>query len=384
MTTIPSMQRAIREEGLDGWLFCNFHHRDALTDELLQLDVSEVSSRRWFYLLPPEGEPIKIVHAIEQGILDSLPGIPRIYSSREELETILSILNDKRLAVLSDPFIQVLSTMDAASWNLVRESGARLVSAAPLMQRAKGLLDARGFTSHDRAADALHKIVHDAWDFVGMAFREDKALTEGDVLEFMLTALAREGLETDHPPIVAGGSSSADPHYTVRGKGKTLRRGEVLQFDIWAKYPGGIYADISWVGFLGSSPPPELSRTFEELLAARDQVKIAIEAAFAEGKGVTGAELDARVRDYLLARFPAAALRHRTGHGIDTDCHGSGVNLDSVEFPDRRYLLEGSCFSVEPGIYFDDFGFRTEIDISIRGGRPVVSGPGVQRRLLTL
>lgn len=384
MTTIPSMQRAIRDEDLDGWLFCNFHHRDTLTDELLQLDVREVSSRRWFYLVPPEGEPLKIVHAIEPGILNSLPGTQRTYSSRTELEEILALLKGKRLAVLSDPMIHVLSTMDAASWNLVRDAGARLESAASLIQRSKGLLDAEGFSSHDRAADALYKIVHDAWDFVGTAFREERTLAEGDILEFMLAALAKEGLETDHPPIVGTGSSSADPHYTVRGAGKTLRQGEVVQFDIWAKYPGGIYADISWVGYLGSTPPPELSRPFEELLAARDQVKTAIEEAFGAGRPVTGAELDARVRNYLLAKFPASALRHRTGHGIDTDCHGSGVNLDSVEFPDYRYLLEGSCFSVEPGVYFNDFGFRTEIDISIRGGKPVISGPGIQHRLLTL
>lgn len=384
MMSVPSIQKAICGESLDGWLFCNFAHRDRLTDDLLSLDRAAVSSRRWFYLIPAEGLPVKIVHAIEKGILETLPGSATVYSSREELESALCFLAGKRLAVLSDPYIQVLSTMDASSWRLVQDAGVSCVSAAPLIQRVKGLLDIDGFDTHDRAAAVLYRIVGECWERVREAFRAGDPIHEGDIQTFMLDSLAKAGLETDHPPIVAAGPASGDPHYEVKGRGNLLTYGNVLQFDIWAKYPGGIYADISWVGYCAETVPEPIEKQFSLLLAARDLVKPAIEAAFAAKRDVTGAELDETTRSFLLENFPAAALRHRTGHGIDTDCHGSGVNLDSVEFPDYRTLLEGSCFSVEPGIYFDEFGFRTEIDIYIRNGKPCISGPGVQTALLTL
>ena len=38
-------------------------------------------TRRWYYVVPAEGEPRKLVHRIEAGHLDSLPGTKREYSS---------------------------------------------------------------------------------------------------------------------------------------------------------------------------------------------------------------------------------------------------------------------------------------------------------------
>ncbi len=384
MMSVPSIQKAICGERLDGWLFCNFAHRDRLTDEILGLKADHVSSRRWFYLVPSEGNPLKIVHAIEKGLLESLPGDTVVYASRAELESALTVVAGKKLAVLVDPYIQVLSTMDAASLALATASGAECVTAAPVIQRVKGILDARGIASHEEAAGHLYRIVHECWDMVRDAFASGKAIREGDVLAAMLDKLAAAGLVTDHPPIVAAGAAAGDPHYEVQGDGNPILAGDVLQFDIWAKKPDGVFADISWVGYCGTTPPAETAKRFSNLLAARDVVKPAIERAFAAGNPVTGSELDAQVRARLLESFPPEAIRHRTGHGIDTDCHGSGVNLDSVEFPDRRLLLEGSCFSVEPGVYFEDCGFRTEIDIYIKDGRPVISGAEIQRELLTL
>jgi len=384
MTAITTVQKAIREEKLDGWLFCNFSHRDKLTDTLLGLDPVSVSSRRWFYLVPSEGEPVKIVHAIEKNILDGLAGKSSVYSSREELETVLRGFSGRRFAVLCDRYIQVLSTMDAASLDLIHACGIETASAASLVQRVKGILDADGIASHEKAANLLYGIVHDAWHLVVDAFKGNKVLHEGDIRDFMLERFEAEGLETDHDPIVGTGPDSGDPHYTIQGRGRAFRSGDVVQFDLWAKYPLGIYADISWIGYCGASVPPETQKRFELVAAARDLVKPAIEAAFCRGEPVTGASLDALVRSFLLANCPKEAVQHRTGHGIDTDCHGSGTNLDSVEFPDTRLLLEGSCFSVEPGIYFADSGFRTEIDIYIKDGKPVISGGEIQTSLLTL
>ena len=382
MPDIPRFQKAIREECLDGWLFVNFAHRDRLTDSLLGLEPDAVSTRRWFFFVPAEGVPVKVVHAIEPSILDDLPGSTTTYYAYDELARILSTFAGKRVAILSDATIQVLSTFDAASADLVRNLGIETVSAAGLVQRVRGILGREGIASHERAAKSLYAIVGKTWAFVEAAFARGEEPFEAGIRDIMLSLLASEGLVTDHPPIVAAGANSGDPHYCVSGSGNRVRPDEILQFDVWAKTPGGIYADISWVGFTGSAIPTRARERFSLLCDARDRAVTAIESSLDSGIYPTGAGIDRIVRAKLLECVPPEAIRHRTGHGIDEECHGAGVNLDSVEFPDTRRILEGSCFSVEPGIYFEDEGYRTEIDVYISNGKPVISGDGVQNALL--
>jgi Xaa-Pro aminopeptidase len=382
MPDLVRFQKAIREERLDGWLFVNFAHRDRLTDTLLGLDPASVATRRWFYFIPTQDNPLKLVHTLERTILDGLPGATEVYASFAELNEALSRLSGLRVAILCDPTLQVLSTFDAASADLVRSMGIETVSAAPIVQRVHGLLDTRGIESHERAARTLYKSVHKAWTFLESAFARGTPPTETAVRDYLLALLDESGLITDSPPIVASGPNAGNPHYSPNGNGRTLEGDEILQFDIWAKEPGGIYADISWVGFTGTRVPERAETRFAELIAARDLVFPALETALSSGTSTTGADLDRLVRARLAERFPPSAIRHRTGHGIDTECHGTGVNLDSVEFPDHRKILEGSCFSVEPGIYFDDEGYRTEIDIYIQDGKPIVSGGSIQQTLL--
>jgi Xaa-Pro aminopeptidase len=201
----------------------------------------------------------------------------------------------------------------------------------------------------------------------------------------MLEEMEKQGLIPDHPPIVAGGVNSGNPHYDFSGEGAVFEEGDVIQFDLWAKEAaeGSVYGDISWAGVYAPRVPAMVEKAFEDLVQAREGVLSFIGSELQAGKKLTGAEADQKTREILIERGYQDAIKHRTGHGIDTECHGSGVNIDSVEFPDPRFLLEGSCFSLEPGIYFSEFGLRTEIDVYIRQGGPVVSG-GKNRRQFTL
>ncbi len=378
-------QRAIREEALDGWLFYNMAHRDGLTDSLLGLDPGVTSTRPWFYLVPAEGTCERVVHAIEPAVLDALPGLTAVYGGADELAARLSRLAGKRLAILADRDLPYLSTFPAGIRDLLASAGISTVSAATLVQRAWSLLDADGIASHERAARILYDAVADAWDFLSRALLRGEALFEGDVADRIAGYLGREGLVHSSPPIVAAGAASGNPHYERRDRGNPVGRDEVVQFDLWAKEPGGIYADISWAGYTGREPPGRVEAAFAAVVGARDLVVSTLSGALDSATPVTGAELDEVARDFLATAGFGGALRHRTGHGIDTSCHGSGANLDSVEFPDRRVLLEGSCFSVEPGVYFPDFGFRSEINVYIHGQKAVVSGTRpVQKSLLTL
>jgi Xaa-Pro aminopeptidase len=269
----------------------------------------------------------------------------------------------------------MVSYLDRGTAAMLESAGLELVSAAGLIQRFKGLLDERGIASLERAAVVLYDAVDQTWETARRAFRDKTPLTEGDLLRVMTAAIESRGLVTDHPPIVAAGANAGNPHYAVVGAGAPVREGDVVQFDLWAKEadPLAIYADISWIGVFAPAPAPEYEKAFQELIAVREGVYGYIAGELAAGRTISGAMADAHARDALIRLGYGPALKHRTGHGIDTQCHGSGVNIDCWEFPDHRPILEGSCFSLEPGIYFSGFGMRTEIDVYIRDGRAVIS-----------
>jgi Xaa-Pro aminopeptidase len=373
---LSRIQEAIRSENLDGWLFCNFHHRDTLSDAILRINPGSTNSRYWVYAVPARGEALGIAHQVEPDQLDGLLGRKTFYVSREEFLAALKPLANKRWGVHVSPALPAVSFLDAGTAANFRAAGLILESAEGLVQRFKGLLDAEGIASHERAAVILYDTVQLVWDTAKKAYKNKQPLYEGDLRAVLLGELERRGLISDHPAIVAAGANAGNPHYDFTGnKGALIREGDVVQFDLWAKEqsPGAVYADISWVGVYAPAPADKVERAFTDLIDAREGAYRFIENEFKAAHIPTGAMVDERAREILISRGYGAALKHRTGHGIDTECHGSGVNIDSVEFPDQRLLLEGSCFSLEPGIYFPDFGLRTEIDVYIHGNRPVIS-----------
>ncbi len=395
MVNLSAIQEAIRQEQLDGWLFCTHHRRDTLSVRILEIPPNAHDTRQWYYFVPAAGEPVKMVHAIESGMLDHLPGEKRIYAGRERLVAYLApLVRGKRIALQYSRDLPIISYIDHGTVLFLQEQGLEPVSSAPLVQRTLGLLDSAGIESHRLAGDELAQIVGSVWRRIQDAFAAgpSPALAEDAVQGWILEEFERRGMETDHPPIVAAGPHSADPHYGPQpGTGSLLRRGEVLVIDLWAKYrtEGAVYADITWTGFLDSRPDPEVERAFRAVSGSRDRGVAFIRERLAAGKAVSGADVDREVRKFLTDAGYGAYLKHRTGHGIDTEVHGSGANLDSTEFPDARLLLPGSCFSIEPGVYLDgrgerSFGIRCEIDVYIAKGEPVVSGAEPQHRLLLL
>jgi len=285
--------------------------------------------------------------------------------------------------------LPVLSVLDAGIADMMRASGARLVSSASLIQRLAGVLTPEDMESHERAAAALYSAVSRLWTMV-KAESAKAGLHEGDILSELENLLAKNELVWDHGPIVAAGVNSADPHYSPEGRGARIALGDVIQIDVWAKEKTtagsrpSIYADISWVGVYAPEPDKAARELFDLLVRGRDDAVRFIKERFAASNPPTGAEVDRHVRSFFAAEGAEGLLKHRTGHGIDRQVHGWGVNLDSLEFPDERKLLKGSCFSVEPGLYGESFGMRTEIDVYIRDGTPVVSGGNPQVALLTL
>ncbi len=380
------MQKAIAGENLDGWLFFNFRHRDPVADRILGINPETMNTRAWYYLVPALGEPVKILHEVEPDQLKNLPGNTVMYMDRQRLISSLGQFSGRWGAQYSEE-LSALSCLDFGTALTIQSAGITLESSASLIQRFCGLIDNNQIQMHEEAADHLYDIVEKVWARLSAAISTPgKKLYERDVQQWILDEFNLRNLETEHLPVVACGKASGNPHYAAEDNEGLILKDSVLQLDLWArqKKPGSVFADISWVGFTGKDIPEDAEKLFSTVAEARDRCAGFISERLAEERSVTGAEADEAARRVLIDSGNKQYIKHRTGHGIDTELHGNGTGLDSVEFPDKRFLLEGSCFSIEPGLYLPEFGMRTEIDAYINRGRLIISGRTPQKRLLTI
>jgi Xaa-Pro aminopeptidase len=381
-----ALQKAIAEQGLDGWLLYDFHGQNPTALEVLGLH-GRMLTRRFFYLVPRSGEPVLLAHAIEASQFPAeIPGRRERYASwqslREGLSRMLGALpKGARLAMEYFPegAIPTLSRVDAGTLELVREHGVAVVSSADLVQSFLCRLDGAQVESHRRALHAIDAAKDAAFARIGEALRRGETLRETDVQAFLVDRFREAGLETDHPPIVAVNAHAADPHYAPEpATASPIRAGDLVLIDLWARGTGprDVYADITWVGVCGS-PSPRLERLFAVAAAARDAGLDAISRAHAEGRTLAGFEVDRVVRGRVAAEGLAERFLHRTGHSIDTRVHGDGANLDDLETHDTRPLVPGLLFSIEPGIYLPEegLGVRTEIDVFLSAEGPQVFSP---------
>ncbi len=396
---VAAIQAALREAGLDGWLFADFRGSDPIAAAVLLLPEGH-QTRRWYYFVPAEGRgaPRKLVHAIEAGRLDALPGETRTYVGWQALHERLreSLGGARRVAMQYSPMnaIPYVSRVDAGTVELVRSFGVEVVSSADLVQRFEAVWTPEQAASHLAAADGCRATIDAAFAEVRRALEAGRRLDEYRLQQFILEEFGRRGLVTDHPPIVAVGPHSADPHYSPGPEGSAeIRPGDVLQLDIWARRagPDTVYADISWSAAVSAEPSADHAALFEVVRRARDAAIALVRERVAAGRPVHGFEVDDAARGVVAAAGFGDRFLHRTGHSIGRSVHGNGANLDNLETRDERRLLPGTGFSIEPGVYFPGrFGVRSEVDVYIdpgegtRGPRAVVTGQPIQTAVVAL
>jgi Xaa-Pro dipeptidase len=388
---LRAIQEHIREQNIDGWLFCDFHNRDHIAYRVLGLNFKKPCSRRWFYLIPKNGTPQKLVHLVEPGFLDALPGKKKSYAGWEALHDCLKkmLAGTKRIAMQYSPFnnIPTISLVDAGTIELIRSFDVNVVSSADLVQRLYSVVDENRFRSHQRAGKKVQAIKDAAFKFAFDSVRRNKAVTEYDVQRFILRGFDAEKLTCEgHAPIVGVNDHAADPHFEPTPKNaRRLKKNDRLLIDLWAKLdtPDSVYYDITWCGFLGTRPPTDYVNVFDLVVSARETALAYVQAALNRKKSLCGWQVDKVCRDVIRTAGFGKYFLHRTGHSIDTSVHGEGANIDSLETKDERQLLPGALFSIEPGIYKGDTGVRTEIDAYIdRNGSVQVEGPRQQCLLL--
>ena len=389
---LQKIQKALKDKRIDGWLLCDFRNRDYLAYRVVGLNFEKMTSRRWYYYIPAKGEPKKLVSAVERLRLDSLPGKRMVYLSWQELHSSLRKLMGpkKKIAMQYSPKNNVpyVSMVDGGTIELLKSLGYRIVSSADLVQMFVSVIPEEGYRTHVEAARIMDRIRAEAFDRIRAAVRDNTGATEYDIQQFMMQRFREEGLTTDDPPMVGVNDHPADPHFDTTAEGaRRFKRGDTVLIDMWAKkaVPGGIYYDITWVGYIGDDPPAKYVKIFNAVKSGRDAAVKFVQEKFAKGETCYGWQVDDACRNAVRKAGFGKYFIHRTGHSITEETHGNGVNIDNLETKDERALLRGCCFSIEPGIYLEgEMAARTEINVFIRhDGVPEVTGE-VQQDLVLL
>lgn len=369
---IQAIQARLREADLDGWLLYDFRRSNPLAYRVLQFGREGVFTRRWFYWVPAHGEPVKIVAALEQWNLDSLPGQKIVYRSWRELtEALAQVVRPKaRVAMEYSPLaaVPVVSRVDAGTVELVRSLGADVVSSADLIQHFEARLSPEQWASHCQAAAHLVEAHSLVAEHIAAALSEGLTITEYTVQQFLGQFLTDHGMVADHGANVSVNANASNPHYEPSAERATpIRQGDLILIDYWGKIdrPGAIMADYTWMYFAGDSVPDEYARVFETARQARDAAIALVRERVQAGQPLHGYEVDDAARGVIVAASLGDYFIHRTGHNIGEDTHGNGANIDNLETQDSRLLIPGALFSVEPGIYLPAFGVRTEVNVYI-------------------
>lgn len=380
---IAAVQASLAAAGLDGWLLYDFHGSNPIAQSLAGLlDAPKMTTRRWYYFIPRQGQPRGLVHAIERHNLDGLPGEMRPYAGRKSLDEGLDALLEgaSRIAMEYSPGCDIpyLSRVDAGTLESVRERGVDVVSSGDLVQAFEAVWTPDQIATHQAASDALYRIKDRAFDVLREVAAGRTTTTEYALQQQMVEWFAEEGLVSSDPPVVAVMANAGNPHYLPTASSHSdIQPDQLVLLDLWGKLsrPGAVFADITWVAHTGRTVPAEMAAAFDAIVRARDTAVTTVQAALDAGRYARGCEVDRAARAVLEEAGYGEAVLHRTGHSLGENVHGNGAHLDDYETRDQRQLLSGSGFTIEPGLYFPTFGVRTEINVVIMGDQARVSGP---------
>lgn len=385
---LGALQDALSEAGLDGWLIFDFHGLNPVAHGILGL--AGMGSRRIFAWIPASGSPVAITHAIEQGPWKDWPKrwAKVKYSGWRELESRLrETVNGKRVAMEYSPgdAVPYLDRIPAGVLEMVRDAGATVVSSADLVSRFYAVWTADNLDSHKKSAEVIAGIAKAAMKQAGDAARNGSPLREHGLQQWILGQFEVHGLETDHGPIVAIGPNAANPHYEpAKDESALINSGDILLIDLWARVPGNIFADQTWMGSLGE-PSERNVKVWHAVRDARDAAIALLRKNIEGGIPLSGGAVDDASRAVITSRGYGERFIHRTGHSIDArDLHGSGPHIDNLETREERLLIPGVGFSIEPGIYIDgEVGMRSEVNGWI-GDREVVITPATYQKDLII
>jgi Xaa-Pro aminopeptidase len=369
------IQEALRAAGLDGWLLYDLHARNSVTAKLTELGDM---SRRYFVMLPAHGDPHALVHGIEEAPWSNWPWSKERYVGWRQLEEKLRTrLTGKRVAmeISEGDAVPAMDLVPAGVLQLIRDSGADVISSGELVTQFYSVWTDEELASHRRAATILMQVANATFVRIAHAVKAGETVTEGSAQAWVRDDLTARGAGVGADCIVAGTLGAADPHYAPIGLGATLRPGDLVLLDLWGKEKeDSVYADQTWMAYLGPQVPDRARELFTIIRDGRDAAVKFLQDSWKANRPVRGGEVDDVTRGLITDRGYGDAFIHRTGHSIDQAVHGMGPNIDNLETRDTRVLVPGVAFSIEPGIYLPgEIGLRTEINVFMSRSGPEVT-----------
>ncbi|MBV9230002.1 MAG: aminopeptidase P family protein [Chloroflexi bacterium] len=387
------LQKALRDEQLDGWLFYDFRKSNPIAYQVLGLPHEGMYSRRWFYFVPANGLPTALISAVESHVLSMLPGERLIFRTWQEMQAHLQtfLQPGRRVAMEYSPMnaIPYMSRVDAGTVELVRSCGTEVVTSANLAQRFMAQLSDEQIRGHREAGRRLIAMKDRLFATLGDELRQGVPLNEYQVSQRFSALLQEVGLVVSEAPHVAVNANASNPHYEpTRELHSPIQRGDLILFDFWAHLPDedAIFADYTWMAFAGTRDeiPARQREVFEIVRRARDTGIAFARESLAAGKRVEGRQVDDITRTVIANAGYADYFVHRTGHSIGTMVHGNGANVDNFETQDERILLPRTCCSIEPGIYLPEFGIRSEVNLLVMEHDAEVTGTPIQEEIVPL
>ncbi len=386
---LDKIQGYLKEENLDGWLLADFHARNSIAVEFL--DLSMHMTRRWFYLIPAEGEPVALINKIEKERFASLPGKKIYFTTYHSLEeNIPKLLQGAgKLAMEYSRFgrLPYVGLVDAGTIELIRSFGVEVVSSADIVAGFQARLTEKQIVMHKKAATIVNCIKDDAFKLIKEFLEREQTINERMVIDFMMKRFEQEEMTTDFAPICAVDANICNPHYDPgENEPSDIKKDSLILIDLWAKLkkPHAVFADITWMAYAGETVPEKYAEEFHLITSARDAAVSYLWDKHEEGGSVYGFEVDNACRKIINKAGYGDYFFHRVGHSILEEGHGPGPNIDNIETKDRRKLHTGHLFSIEPGIYLEDHGMRTEIDVLMTPDGPDVTTQPIQQEIIPL
>ncbi len=390
---INNVQEALLSANLDGWLFADFRGSDSIAYSFLGLDPTKFTSRRWFYFIPKSGLARKLCNKIEPHSLDSLPGEKQLYMPWATLEDSIKWLlgNGKNIAAQysKNNEIPYISKLDAGMYELITSLGYQIHSSGDLISTFEAHLTEEQFVTHQKAGELMMKVKDDAFSEIGRRIKSNESCTEFEIFNFIQSKFTEYGLWTDHGPIVGVNEHAADPHFEpTEANSYQMKKGDLVLIDIFAKLdlPNAVWYDVTWMGYIGNQPSQRIIDVHKVNCKARNASLELVKERFSNNLPIYGYEVDDAARNVIKQAGLDQYFIHRTGHNISTALHGNGAHCDNFETHDTRKIINGSCFSIEPGIYIPEekIGFRNEIDVFIHNNGTVEVVGGIQEDLILI
>src|SRR3989440_7945514 len=202
------IQRALQRDKLDGWLFFDFRRSDEIAYRLLGLDPGGARSRRWYCLVPAQGQPRKLLHAIEPRALDGVPGSSATYTSWRTRDRELGALlrGVRRVAMDYSPRneIPTVARVDGGTLELVRSMGPEIVSSAELVAELESTLSPEELASQAHAAELLSADLEAVAQEAARRGREKPPASEREGRELARARGAGEGVGPEGRARAAG------------------------------------------------------------------------------------------------------------------------------------------------------------------------------------